>query len=225
MSDSCDPMSRSPTGSSVHGILQARILEGVAFSLSRGTSWPRNWTQVSCIAGRCLTNWAMQEALGIHQFSSVQFSHSVVSDSLRPRGLQHTRPPCPSPTLGSLPKLMSIESVMPANHLIFYHPLLLLPSIFPSIGPFSNESALCIRLSKCWSSSFSISPSSECSGLISYRIDWFNLLAVEGTLKGLFQHHSWKASILWHSAVFMVQLTSVHDYYKNHSFGYTNLCW
>ena len=121
--------------------------------------------------------------------------------------------------------LMSIELVMPPNHLIFYHPLLLLPSIFPSIGPFSNESALCIRLSKCWSSSFSISPSSECSGLISYRIDWFNLLAVEGTLKGLFQHHSWKASILWHSAVFMVQLTSVHDYYKNHSFGYTNLCW
>ena len=98
---------------------------------------------------------------------------SVVSDSLRPHRLQHTRTPCPSPTPGVYSKLMSIESVMPSNHLILCHPLLLLPSIFPRIRVFSNESALCIRLPKYWS--FSISPSNEYSGLISFRIDWFDL--------------------------------------------------
>ena len=110
----------------------------------------------------------------------------------------------------SLLKLMSIESVMPSNHLIFYHPLLLLPSILPSIRVFSNESILCIRWPKYWSFSFSISLSNEYSGLISFRMDWFDLLAVQGTLKSLFQHHSSKASILWCSAFFIVLLS--HPY-------------
>ena len=96
----------------------------------------------------------------------------------------------------SLPKLMSIESVMPSNHLFFCHPLLLLPSILPSISVFSNESALLIRWPKYWSFSFSISPSNEHSGLISFRMDWLDLLAVQGTLNSLLQHHSSKASIL-----------------------------
>ena len=110
----------------------------------------------------------------------------------------------------SLLKLISIESVMPFNHLIFCCPLLLLPSISTSIRVFSNESALRIRWSKYWSFSFRISPSNEYSGLISFRIDWFDLLAVQGTLKSLLQHHSSKASILWRSAFFMVQLS--HPY-------------
>ena len=108
----------------------------------------------------------------------------------------------------SLLKLMSIESVKPSSHLIFYHPLLLLPSIFPSIRVFSNESALRIRWPKHWS--FSPSPSSEYLGLISFRIDWFDLLSVQGTLKRLLQHHSLKALILCYSAFFMVQLS--HPY-------------
>ena len=106
----------------------------------------------------------------------------------------------------SPPKLISIESVMPSHHLILCHPLLLLPSIFPSIRVFSNESALHIRWLKCWSLSFNISPSNEHPGLISFRMDWLDLLAVQGTLKSLLQHHSSKASILWQSAFFIVQL-------------------
>ena len=106
----------------------------------------------------------------------------------------------------SLLKFMSIESVMPSNHLILCHLLLLLPSVFPNIRVFSNELALCIRWPKYWSFSSSISPSNEYSGLISLRIDWFDLLAVQGTLKSLLQHHSLKASILQRSA-FMVQLS------------------
>ena len=106
----------------------------------------------------------------------------------------------------SLLKLISImESVMPSNHLILCHPLLLLPLIFPSIRIFSNEPVLCIRWPKYWSFSFSISPSNEYFGLISFRMDWLDLLAVQGTLKILLQHHSSKASILWCSAFFMVQ--------------------
>ena len=110
----------------------------------------------------------------------------------------------------SLLKLMSIESVMASNHLILFHPLLLLPSIFSSIRVFSNESALRIRWPKYWSFSFSISPSSEHSGLISFRMDWLDLLAVQGTLQSLLQHHSSKASILQCSAFFIVQLS--HPY-------------
>ena len=107
----------------------------------------------------------------------------------------------------SLLKLMSTESVMPSNHLILCHSLLLLPSIIPSIRVFSNELVLHIRWPKYWSFSFSISPSNEYSGLISFRMDWFDLLAVQGTLKSLLQHHSSKASILWRSAFFIVQLS------------------
>ena len=110
----------------------------------------------------------------------------------------------------SLLKLMIIESVMPSNHLILCHPCLLLPSIFPSIRVFSNEPVLRIRWPKYWSSSFSISPSSEYSGLISFRMDWLDLLAVQGTLKSLLQQHSSKASILWCSVFFIVQLS--HPY-------------
>ena len=105
---------------------------------------------------------------------------------------------------------MSIESVMPSNHLILCHPLLLLPSIFPNIRVFSNESVLRIRWPNYWSFSFSISPSNEYSVLIFLRIYWFDLLAVQGTLKSLLQHHSLKASILWHSAFLMVQLSHLY---------------
>ena len=110
----------------------------------------------------------------------------------------------------SPPKPMSIESAMPSNHLILCRPLLFLPSIFPSIRVFSNESALCIRWPKFWSFSFNISPTNEHPALISFRMDWLDLHAVQGTLKSLLQHHSSKASILQHSAFFIVQL--LHPY-------------
>ena len=148
--------------------------------------------------------WAIQDHFYINQFS-----RSVVSNSLRPQGLQHTRLPCSSPTPGVY-SLMSIESVMPFSLLILCHPLLLLPSIFPSMRVFSNESALRMRWPEYWSFSFNISPSSEYPGLISSRMDWLDLLAVQGTLKIFLQHHSSKASILQHSAFFIVQLS--HPY-------------
>ena len=117
----------------------------------------------------------------------------------------------------SLLRLMPIESVMPSSHLILCHPLLLLPPIPPSIRVFSNESTLHIRWPKYWSLSFSISPSNEHPGLISFRMDWLDLPAVQGTLKSLLQHHSSRASIFRLSAFFTVQLTSIHDHWKNHS--------
>ena len=128
-----------------------------------------------------------------------------MSDSLQSHGTQHVRPPCPITNSWSLLKLMSIESVMPSNHLILCHSLLLPPSMFPSIRVFSNESVLRIRWSKYWSFSFSISLSNEYSGLISFRFDWLDLLAVQGTLKSLLQHYCSKASILRCSAFFRVQ--------------------
>ena len=112
----------------------------------------------------------------------------------------------------SLLKLISIESVVPSNHLVFCHPLLLLPSIFPSIRVFSNELAFCIGWPKYWSLSFSISPSNEYSGLVSFRINWFDLLAVQGTLNSLLQHHNLKASIFQCSLLYGPTLTSIHDY-------------
>ena len=130
-------------------------------------------------------------------------------DSLRPDGLQQGRLPCPSPTPGAYSNT-SVESVIPSNHPILCRPLLLLPSIFPSIRIFSNESFLRIRWPKYWSFSFSISPSNEYSGLISFRMDWLDLLAVQGTHKSLLQHYSSKAPILWCSAFIMVQLS--HSY-------------
>ena len=133
----------------------------------------------------------MTERLHLH-FTYI-FS-SVLSNSLQPHGLQHTRLPITSSW--RLLKLMSIESVMPSNHFILCCPLLLLPSIFPSIRVFSNVSVLHIRRPKYWSFSFSISPSNEYSGLISFRMDWLDVLVVQGTLKSLLQHYSSKVSIL-----------------------------
>ena len=159
---------------------------------------------------------------------SVQCSRWVVSNSLWPHGLQHARLPCPSPTPGaysnshpsswwSHPNTSS--SVVPfSSHLLS----------FPASGSvFSNELALHIRWPKYWSFSFSISPSNEYSGLISFRMDWLDLLAVQGTLKSLLQHHSSKASILWHSAFFIVQLSYPYWLWllENHSFDYMDLCW
>ena len=140
------------------------------------------------------------------QFSSVTQSCLTLCDPM-----DRSRPVLPVHQHSqSLPKLMSIESVMPSNHLILCSPLLLLPSIFPSIRIFSNESALCIRWPNYWSFSFSISSSNEHPGLISFRMDWLDLLAVQGTLKSLLQHHSSKASILQHSAFFIVQLSHLY---------------
>jgi len=138
-------------------------------------------------------------------FSSVQFSRSIVSDSLQPHELQHARPPCLSPTPGVHPN-SSIESVVPSTHLILCHPLLLLPPNPLSIRVFSKELTLRMRWPKYWSFSFSISPSKEHPGLISLRKDWLDLFAVQGTFKSLLQHHSSKASILRCSAFFTVQL-------------------
>ena len=139
------------------------------------------------------------------QSASVQFSHSVTSDSVWPHGLQHARPPCPAPA--TTPRVYR----NPSNHLILCRPLLLLPSVFPSIRVFSNESVLCIRWSKYWSFSFRISPSNEYSGLISFKMEWLDLLAVQGTFKGLLQHHK-SINSLALSFLYSPTLTSLHDY-------------
>ena len=157
------------------------------------------------------------------QFSSVTQLCLTLCDRMN-----HSTPgPLSITNSRSLPKPMSIESVTPSNHLILCCPLLLLPSIFPSIRVLSNESALHIRWLKYWSFSFNISPSNEYPGLISFRMDWLDLLAVQGTLKSLLQHHSSKASILWHSAFFIVQFS--HPYMttgKTIAFTRrTDLCW
>ena len=141
-------------------------------------------------------------------FSSVQ--SLVVSNSLWPHESQRARPPCPSPTPRVHSDSRPIESVMPSSHLILGRPLLLLPPIPPSIQVFSNESTLRMRWPKYWSFSFSISLSNEYSELISFRIDWLECLAVQGTLKSLLQHNSSKASILRHSTFFTVQLSHPH---------------
>ena len=149
-----------------------------------------------------------------HQFSSVAQSCLTLSNPMN-----HSTPGLLSLINSwSSPKPMSTESVMPSNHLILCCPLLLLPSILPHIRVFSNESALCIRWPKCWSFSFRISPTNEHPGLISFRMDWLDLLAVHGTLKSLLKHHSSKASILRCSAFFnSPTLTFVHDQWKNNS--------
>ena len=144
-------------------------------------------------------------------FSSVQCSRSVMSDSSRPHESQHARPPCPSP------RLTSIESVMPSSHLILCHPLLLLPSIPPSNRVFSNESTLRMKWPKYWSFSFSIIPSKEIPGLISFRMDWLDLLAVQETQESFPtpQFKSINSSVL--SFLHSPTLTSIHDHWKNHS--------
>ena len=142
------------------------------------------------------------------EWGSVQFSHLAVPDSLQPHGLHHDRLPCPSPTPGACSNSCPLSWWShPSKHLIHCRPRLLPPSIFPSIRVFSNKSVLRIRWPKYWSFSFSISPSNEYSGLIFFRMDWLDLLAVQGTLKSLLQHHSSKASILQRSAFFIVQLS------------------
>ena len=176
----CNPMDCSPWGSSVHGILQVRILEWVAISFSRGSSLSQSVQLLSCVQ-LLVTPWT----------AAHQASLSIISS-------------------WSLLKLMSIASVMPSNHLILCRSFLFPPSIFPSIRVFSNELVLQNRWLKDWSFSFSISPSNEHPRLISFRMDWFDFLAVQGTLKSLLQHHSSKASILWHGAYFIVQLS--HPY-------------
>ena len=148
---------------------------------------------------------------GLQHSTSVQFSRSVVSNSVTPWTSAH-QASLSITNSKTLLKLMSIESAMPSNHLILCRPLLLSPSIFPSTRVFSNESALWIRWPKYGSFSFSISPSNEHSGLISFRMGWLDLLAVQGTLKSLLQHHSSKASILQCSAFFIVQLSHPYMY-------------
>ena len=213
----CDPTDCSLPGSSVHGILQVRIMEWVAILFTRGSSWPRDGTQVSHIPGRFFTIWATREAHGksdskyllciTHVSSSLEPSHaqriernsqslyrfldndlsSVPLDAVVVQSLSHVQlfatpwtaaiqASLSFTTSLSLLKVMSIESVMLSNHLILCCYLLLSPSVFPSVMVFSKESAFCIRWPKYWS--FSSSPSNEYSGLISFRIDWFDLLAV-----------------------------------------------
>ena len=179
--------------------------------LSPGFSRQEYWSGLPCLPPEDLPNpgieptSVMSPALEVDSlplappgnYCSIQFSHSLMSNSLRPHGLQHTRPPCPSPTPGACSDFMSIELVIPSTHLILCCPLLLLLSIFPSIRVFSNESVLCITWPKYWSLCISISPSTEYLGLISFRMDCFYFLAVQGILKSLLQHRSSKASILW----------------------------
>ena len=197
-------MDCSPPGSSVGGIFPGKNTGVGCHFLLQGI-FPTQGLNPHLL---CLLHWQADSLPLSHQGSlnceSVQFSCSVVSDSLQPHELQHARPPYPSP------KSMSSELVMPSNHLILCCPLLLPPSIFPSIRVFSNESALRVRWPEYWSFSFNISTSNEHPGLISFRMDWLDLLAVQGTHKNLLQHHSSKASILHCSAFFIVQLS--HPY-------------
>ena len=154
---------------------------------------------------RCSIHFLLNNKLTLNicvcVYISVQFSCSVMLDSSRPYGLQLAKLSCPSPAPGAYSNSLSILSVMLSNHLILCHPHLLLPSIFPSIRVFSDESVLHIRWPKYWSFSFSIGPSNEYSGLISFKMDWLDLLAVQRTLKSLLQYHSSKASIFQHSTL------------------------
>ena len=176
----------------VHGILQTRILKWVACPFSRGSSQPRDRTQVSCIVDELFNSWATREALILLNYRHTPICRDHFSSSVQ--SLSHVQlfaTPLTTACQASLSitnfqsflKLMSIELMMPSNYLILCHPLLLPPSTFPSIGDFSSESVLLIRWPKYWSFSFSINPSNEYSGLISFGMDWFDLLAVQGTLK------------------------------------------
>ena len=192
----CDPIDGSPPGSPIPGILQARTLEWVAISRKQNNS------------KTCTTSASLTRLKPLILLSSVEsLSHVRLFATLWPAACQASLSVTNSQ---SLLKLISIESVMPSNHFILCRPLLLLPSNFPSIRVFSNESVLHIRWPKYWTFGFSISPSNEYSGLISIRMDWLDLLAVQGTLKSLLQHHTSKASILQCSVFFIVQLS--HPY-------------
>ena len=199
----CNCMDCSPPGSSVHGISQARILELAAISYSRGSSQPRGRTCNSCISYisrqilyHSTMPWENHNSK-IPMHPNVQFSSDAQLQPTLCDPMDCSTPGFPGHhQLLELLKLMCIELVMPSNHVILCHPLLL-PSIFPSI--FSNESVLHIRWPKYWS--FNISSSKEHPGLISFRMDWFDHLAVQGTLKSLLQHHSSKTSIVQYSAL------------------------
>ena len=175
----CEPMDSNPPGSSVYGILQGRKMEWIAIT-SPG-NLPNSGTEPTSPSFS-----SVQLLSCIHLFATPWTAARQASLSIT--------------NSWSLPKFMSIESVMPSNHLILCHPLLLLPSIFPRIRVFSNESALRIRWPKYWSFSFNISPSNEHAEVISFRMDWLDLLAVQRTLQSLLQHHSSKPSILWRLA-------------------------
>ena len=179
----------------------------VPFYISTSNLWHFQFLHILVNTCYCLSFW---------WFSSVQLSQSCLT-LYKPMD-------CSTPGLPVHHQLLEFTQTHvywvsdAIQHLILCRPLLLLPSIFPSIRVSSNKSALRIRWPKYWSFSFSVSPSNEHPGLISLRMNWLDLLAVQGTLKSLLQHHSSKAYILWHSAFFIVQLTSIHDYWKNHSF-------
>ena len=192
-------MDCSLPGSSVHGIFWAKIPEWVAISSSRGSSQHRERTHLSYVS--CNGRQVLYQV----QFSSVQSLNSVWLFAT-PWTTAYQASLSITNSRSSL-KLMSIESVIPWNHLILCCPIPLPPSNFPSIRVFSNESVLHIRWPKYWSFSFNISPSNEHPGLISFRMDWLDLLAVQGPLKSLLQHHSSKASMLQCSAFFIVQLS------------------
>ena len=199
------PMDCSPPGSSVHGIFQAGILECIAISFSRGSSLLRDWTHVSCSDRWILYHWAIWEALSDFQFSSVTQSCPTLCDPMS----------CSTPGLPVQHQFLEPtqnyvhwvgDAIQPSHPLSSPSP----PALIPSIRVFSNELALLISWPKYWSFSFNIRSSNERPGLISFRMDWLDLLAVPGTLKSLLQHHSSKASVLLHSAFFIVQLS--HPY-------------
>ena len=197
----CDPMDCSPPGSSIHEIFQARVLEWVAISFSRGSSWPRDQTGSPALWADPLLSEPPGEPLILlitkkkkKRKKSIGLFSFLLWYKIKGLSFQFSSVPQWCPT-----------AIQPSHPLST--PSWLLPSIFPSIRVFSNESVL-IRWPKYWSFSFSISPSNEYSGLISFRLDWFDLLAVQGTLKNLLQHDSSKALILWHSAFFIVAMHS-----------------
>ena len=154
----------------------------------------------------------------------LSFNHSGMSDSLIPHGLQHPRLPCPSLSKGVC-SLMSIELMIPSNHLIFFYPLLFLPSIFPSLRVFSRESAFCTRWPKYWSFSFCFSPCNVYSGLIPFRIDWLHLLVSKRLSRVFSSTTVWKHNSSALSLLYGPILISIHDYLKNDCFDYTYLCW
>ena len=168
------------------------------------------WTTICSLVSSASKNTLSSLTLPALWSSPIQFILSVISDSLWPHGLQHFRPPCPSPTprvySNSCPLSQWCHPTISSSVIPFSSHL----QLFPASGFFSNESVLHIRLPKCWSFCFSISPSNEYLGLISFRMDWLNLLSVQGILKSLLQQHSAKESVLWHSAFFIIQLS--HEY-------------
>ena len=201
-SNLCDPMDGSQPGCSAHGDSPGKNTGVDCHALLQGIFSIQGSNPGLLYRRRILYRLSHQGSPESTStcYKNPQFSHSVVSDSLQPHGLQHARPPCPSPTSRAYSNSCPLSWwCHPTIASSVVHPLLLSPSIFPSIRVFSNESVLHIRWPKYWSFSLSIRPSNEYSGLISFRMDWLDLLAVQGTLKkSLLQHHNSKPSILWH---------------------------